>query len=74
MYISSFTFLLETGRISVGNSSTADISICGTGIEELHCWIESNEDIVTVHPSNENVQIQVDGLKVAQPTRLTQGE
>lgn len=63
-----------SGRVSVGSSPSADILIYGTGVEEIHCWIENNDEIVIVHPNGENVPVQVDGLKVSQPTRLTQGE
>ncbi|XP_065199749.1 pleckstrin homology-like domain family B member 1 isoform X2 [Planococcus citri] len=64
---------IPKGRVTVGSSPSSDIFIYGTGVEEVHCWIENTEGIVTVHPSSENVPIQVDGLKVTQPTRLTQG-
>lgn len=69
-----FCLRVLTGRISVGSSSSADIFIYGTGVEEVHCWIENSNGVVVVYPNGENVPVQVDGLKVSHPTRLTQGK
>lgn len=50
------------------------MQIRGTGIREAHCWIENDGEGVIVYPNGVDVAIQVDGVNVTEPSRLSQGE
>lgn len=63
---------IPQGRITLGSSANADITIQGTGVEPLHCHIENIAGVVTLHPQAENY-LSIDGVPVASPTRLSQG-
>lgn len=65
--------MFVAGHVKLGCGTGADVPIFGTGVEELHCWIENKEGVVTLYPYPGVESILVDGLKVTQPTRLTQG-
>ncbi|XP_014350590.1 pleckstrin homology-like domain family B member 1 isoform X7 [Latimeria chalumnae] len=61
---------LEEGKTTIG-STTNDISIQGPGIAPEHCYIDNRNGIITLYPCG-NI-CALDGLKVSQPIRLTQG-
>ncbi|KAG7198663.1 hypothetical protein KM043_006018 [Ampulex compressa] len=62
---------LPEGRIILGSNRDADIPIVGTGVEPIHCAIENNNGVVTLHPINGNTA--VDGVPINSPVRLAQG-
>ncbi|XP_077106732.1 pleckstrin homology-like domain family B member 1 isoform X14 [Ranitomeya variabilis] len=61
---------LEEGRTTLGHASK-DIFLRGPGIAAEHCFIENTHGTLTLHPCGNPCAI--DGLPIAQPTRLTQG-
>ncbi|XP_025154972.1 uncharacterized protein LOC105187474 isoform X2 [Harpegnathos saltator] len=63
---------LPEGKITLGSSRDADISMAGTGVEPIHCAIENNNSVVTLHPINGNNTF-VDGVPINSPVRLAQG-
>ncbi|XP_026826569.1 uncharacterized protein LOC105276749 [Ooceraea biroi] len=62
---------LPEGTISLGSDRDADILVAGTGVEPIHCAIENNNGVVTLHPVNGNTF--VDGVPINSPVRLAQG-
>lgn len=64
--------LIVTGRIILGSSREADIQLSGSGVEFVHCIIENAGGSVTLHPLS-GVTC-VDGIPLASPARLAQGE
>ncbi|XP_043482493.1 pleckstrin homology-like domain family B member 1 [Leptopilina heterotoma] len=62
---------IPEGRIIIGCNRDADIALTGTGVEPIHCMIENNNGVVTLHPINGNTSI--DGIPVTSPVRLSQG-
>ncbi|XP_044853093.1 pleckstrin homology-like domain family B member 1 isoform X18 [Mauremys mutica] len=61
---------LGEGRTMIG-SATKDIVLQGAGLASEHCYIENVCGTLTLHPCGNACAI--DGLRVKQPTRLTQG-
>lgn len=59
-------------RIVVGSRQDADVSVSGSGVEPVHCTIENNNGVVTLHPINGKTC--VDGAPVNFPVRLVQGK
>lgn len=55
----------------LGSSREADVSISGGDVEPVHCTIENNNGVVTLHP--ENGSTYVDGAPVNSSVRLAQG-
>lgn len=64
-------FVLIPGRVTLGSGPGVDIPVQGTGVLPLHCHIENNEGVVTLHPIAGNSS--VDGIHITASTRLTQG-
>ncbi|XP_017884021.2 myb-like protein AA, partial [Ceratina calcarata] len=64
-------FLFPIGKLTLGSSRDADISVVGTGVEPVHCAIENNNGVVTLHPINGITA--VDGVPINSPVRLAQG-
>ncbi|XP_015429767.1 PREDICTED: pleckstrin homology-like domain family B member 1 [Dufourea novaeangliae] len=62
---------LPEGKVTLGSSRDADISVVGTGVETIHCAIENNNGVVTLHPINGSTA--VDGVPINSPVRLAQG-
>ncbi|XP_076651295.1 uncharacterized protein LOC143358214 isoform X2 [Halictus rubicundus] len=62
---------LPEGKITLGSSRDADISVVGTNVESIHCAIENNNGVVTLHPINGSTA--VDGVPINSPVRLAQG-
>ncbi|XP_076619944.1 uncharacterized protein LOC143341138 isoform X2 [Colletes latitarsis] len=62
---------LPEGKLTLGSSRDADISVVGTGVETIHCAIENNNGVVTLHPINGSTA--VDGVPINSPVRLAQG-
>ncbi|KAL6427549.1 hypothetical protein ACFW04_008795 [Cataglyphis niger] len=62
---------LPEGKITLGSSRDADILVAGTGVESIHCAIENNNGVVTLHPIKGNTFI--DGVLINSPVRLAQG-
>ncbi|XP_054006490.1 homeobox protein 2-like isoform X2 [Hylaeus anthracinus] len=62
---------LPEGKLTLGSSRDADISVVGTGVESIHCAIENNNGVVTLHPINGSTA--VDGVPINSPVRLAQG-
>ncbi|KAL6266251.1 hypothetical protein P5V15_003112 [Pogonomyrmex californicus] len=62
---------LPEGKITLGSNRDADILVAGTGVESVHCAIENNNGVVTLHPINGNTF--VDGVSINSPVRLAQG-
>ncbi|XP_029661628.1 uncharacterized protein LOC115234586 isoform X2 [Formica exsecta] len=62
---------LPEGKITLGSNRDADILVAGTGVEPVHCAIENNNGVVTLHPINGNTF--VDGVPINSPVRLAQG-
>ncbi|XP_076176704.1 uncharacterized protein LOC143151465 isoform X2 [Ptiloglossa arizonensis] len=62
---------LPEGKQTLGSSRDADISVVGTGVESIHCAIENNNGVVTLHPINGSTA--VDGVLINSPVRLAQG-
>ncbi|EFN66050.1 Pleckstrin-like proteiny-like domain family B member 2 [Camponotus floridanus] len=62
---------LPEGKITLGSNRDADILVAGTGVEPVHCTIENNNGVVTLHPINGNTF--VDGVLINSPVRLAQG-
>lgn len=60
------------GKLTLGSSRDADISVVGTGVESIHCTIENNNGVVTLHPINGTTA--VDGVSINSPVRLAQGK
>lgn len=70
-----YSFLCSSacaGTISLGSNRDADILVAGTGVEPVHCAIENNNGVVTLHPVNGNTF--VDGVPINSPVRLVQGK
>jgi len=67
-----FRLRLPAGTISLGSNRDADILLAGTGVEPVHCAIENNNGVVTLHPVNGNTF--VDGVPINSPVRLVQGK
>ncbi|XP_039352505.1 pleckstrin homology-like domain family B member 1 isoform X2 [Mauremys reevesii] len=61
---------LGEGRTMIG-SAAKDIVLQGAGLASEHCYIENVCGTLTLHPCGN--ACAVDGLRVKQPTRLTQG-
>ncbi|XP_076833320.1 pleckstrin homology-like domain family B member 1 isoform X3 [Brachyhypopomus gauderio] len=61
---------LPEGRTTLGHGAT-DVNIQGPGVAALHCFIENECGVITLHPCGN--QCSVDGLPVSQPARLSQG-
>lgn len=62
---------IPPGRVTLGSGPGVDIPVQGTGVLPLHCHIENSEGVVTIYPLSENLSI--DGVKINEPTRLSQG-
>ncbi|XP_076222620.1 uncharacterized protein LOC116433269 isoform X3 [Nomia melanderi] len=62
---------LPEGKVILGSSREADISVVGTNVESIHCAIENNNGVVTLHPINGSTA--VDGVPINSPVRLAQG-
>ncbi|CAK9803812.1 Pleckstrin homology-like domain family B member 1 (Fragment) [Anthophora quadrimaculata] len=62
---------LPEGKLTLGSNRDADISVVGTGVEPIHCAIENNNGVVTLHPINGSTA--VDGVPINSPVRLAQG-
>ncbi|CAL7948340.1 unnamed protein product [Xylocopa violacea] len=62
---------LPEGKLTLGSSRDADISVVGTGVESIHCAIENNNGVVTLHPINGSTA--VDGVPINSSVRLAQG-
>ncbi|XP_017761987.1 PREDICTED: pleckstrin homology-like domain family B member 2 [Eufriesea mexicana] len=62
---------LPEGKLTLGSNRDADISVVGTGVESIHCAIENNNGVVTLHPINGSTA--VDGVPINSPVRLAQG-
>nr|XP_003706315.2 PREDICTED: pleckstrin homology-like domain family B member 1 isoform X1 [Megachile rotundata] len=62
---------LAEGKLTLGSSRDADISVVGTGVESIHCTIENKNGVVTLHPINGSTA--VDGVPINSPVRLAQG-
>ncbi|XP_033334415.2 uncharacterized protein LOC117225187 isoform X2 [Megalopta genalis] len=62
---------LPEGKVTLGSSRDADISVVGTNVESIHCAIENNNGVVTLHPINGSTA--VDGVPINSPVRLAQG-
>uniref|UniRef100_H3DA41 Pleckstrin homology-like domain family B member 1 n=1 Tax=Tetraodon nigroviridis TaxID=99883 RepID=H3DA41_TETNG len=60
---------LAEGRTTLGHGP-ADIHIQGPGVAPSHCYIENKSGVITLHCGN---PCAVDGLRVSQPVRLSQG-
>lgn len=71
VFFFSSRFLL-IGKITLGSNRDADILVAGTGVEPVHCAIENNNGVVTLHPINGNTS--VDGVPINSPVRLAQGK
>ncbi|XP_070399487.1 pleckstrin homology-like domain family B member 1 isoform X13 [Nothobranchius furzeri] len=61
---------LPEGHTTLGHGPM-DISIQGPGVAAQHCYIENRSGTVTLHPCGNLCTI--DGTRVHQPTRLSQG-
>ncbi|XP_056298067.1 pleckstrin homology-like domain family B member 1 isoform X2 [Pseudoliparis swirei] len=61
---------LPEGRTTLGHGSV-DVSIQGPGVAAQHCYIENRSGVITLHPRGNLCSI--DGLRAAQPARLSQG-
>ncbi|XP_062377250.1 pleckstrin homology-like domain family B member 1 isoform X2 [Sardina pilchardus] len=61
---------LSEGRTSFGHGDV-DISIQGPGIAELHCYIENKSGVISLYPCGN--ECAIDGVRVTQPVRLSQG-
>ncbi|XP_063980545.1 pleckstrin homology-like domain family B member 1 isoform X1 [Diachasmimorpha longicaudata] len=62
---------LPEGRVILGSDRNADIPVSGTGVEGVHCAIENNNGVVTLHPINGSTSI--DGNVTNSSVRLAQG-
>ncbi|GAB1599003.1 pleckstrin homology-like domain family B member 1 isoform X5 [Argonauta hians] len=65
---------LNEGITKIGTCDAAtqqDIVIQGTGVEQEHCLIENNNNIITLCPIAK--MCAVDGVIITKPTRLAQG-
>ncbi|XP_076676900.1 uncharacterized protein LOC143373478 isoform X2 [Andrena cerasifolii] len=62
---------LPEGKLTLGSSRDADIPVVGTGVESIHCAIENNNGVVTLHPIKGSTA--VDGVPINSPVKLTQG-
>lgn len=74
IFILQIKYLLSfsSGKLTLGSSRDADISVVGTGVESIHCTIENNNGVVTLHPINGSTA--VDGVPINSPVRLAQGK
>lgn len=64
---------IHTGkRTVIGSRHDADVSVSGSGVEPVHCAIENNNGVVTLHPVNGKTC--VDGAPLNYPLRLVQGK
>ncbi|XP_041923799.1 pleckstrin homology-like domain family B member 1 isoform X2 [Alosa sapidissima] len=61
---------LPEGRTSFGHGDV-DISIQGPRIAELHCYIENKSGVISLYPCGN--ECAIDGVRVTQPVRLSQG-
>ncbi|XP_068561656.1 pleckstrin homology-like domain family B member 1 [Cebidichthys violaceus] len=61
---------LPEGRTTLGHGSM-DVNIQGPGVEAQHCYIENRSGVIMLHPCGNLCAI--DGLRVSQPVRLSQG-
>ena len=64
------------GRVLLGCGGSygqrqPDVTVQGTGVEPIHCYIENIDGVVSLYPIGE--MTSVDGMPVATPVRLTQG-
>ncbi|VEN37008.1 unnamed protein product [Callosobruchus maculatus] len=62
---------IPKGRVTIGSGSSVDVHVQGRGVQALHCSIENSEGVVTIYPIEGEVQI--DGVPIDRPTRLSQG-
>lgn len=67
-----YIYISCLGKLTLGSSRDADISVVGTGVESIHCTIENNNGVVTLHPINGSTA--VDGVPINSPVRLAQGK
>ncbi|KAJ8967451.1 hypothetical protein NQ317_018308 [Molorchus minor] len=66
-----YSYVLVSGRVTLGSGPGVDIPVQGTGVLPVHCHIENSEGVVTIYPLSDN--LSVDGVRVTSPLRLSQG-
>lgn len=59
------------GKTSFGRSSQQDIIIDGAGVDDQHCYIINEGQVVTFYPLG--VLNSLDGFRITKPTKLSHG-